>query len=305
MKQQAKIIDIQRMSTEDGPGLRTTVFFKGCNLACAWCHNPESINPKPDLNWYSVKCMNCNICKTICPNHVITKDLKGVHFDRSKCVACGKCVHACPQGAIELKGIYLDVDHLADELVKDHAYFGLHGGVTFSGGEPMLQSEILIELSKRLRAKGITSIALDTAGSYDWSLLEKVLPHVDIVLYDLKLSDDAESKKWIGAPTGLIKENYKKLMQLKKRVWVRTPIIPSATDNPENTVAIAKFIKANGLPERWELCAFNNLPLDKYERLGKEWPFKGKSLMTTKDMDELTTIAKEYVPMALWTGTAR
>ena len=301
---EAVILDIQRMSTEDGPGLRTTVFFKGCNLVCPWCHNPESIALKSDLNWYAVKCLGCNICQKVCPQKGISRNGNGIRFNRPLCTACGTCVDNCPNGAIELKGTAIPVEKLASQLLKDRAYFGADGGVTFSGGEVMLQHEAALQLARLLKAEGI-HIAIDTAGCYEYGILEAMLPHIDLVLYDLKISDPEAHKRIIGADNRLILENYRRLIKAGVRVWVRTPIISGATDTRENIAAIGEFIAAAGLPEKWELCAFNNLCKDKYERLDKEWEYRDTGLTEKAHIETLTEIALGYVPTAEYTGTVR
>lgn len=302
----AIILDIQRMSTEDGPGLRSTVFFKGCNLACPWCHNPESINKKPDLNWFPRKCMGCNICQNTCPQQGIGRKGNNVTFIRSLCKACASCVDACPQAAIELKGKPYAVEKLAAELLKDRAYFGDDGGVTLSGGELMIQHEAALELVKLLKAHGL-HIAIDTAGHYEFRFLEAMLPFIDLVLYDLKIFDNDAHKRIIGCGNRLILENYKQLMDRKTEVWVRTPIIKDATDSAENIAAIGNFIAETGLssnwqPQRWELCAFNNLCGDKYERLDLDWDYKGIGLTEKSHIEKLTQIASRHVPAAVYTG---
>jgi pyruvate formate lyase activating enzyme len=301
---EAVILDIQRMSTEDGPGLRTTVFFKGCNLACPWCHNPESIGKKPDLNWFSRKCMGCNICQTVCPQKGISRGGEGVRFDRALCLACWTCVNECPNAAIELKGKPVPVEKLAAELLKDRAYFGAEGGVTLSGGEAMLQHEAVVVLARLLKDAG-AHIAVDTAGAYDFGLLEAALPFIDMVLYDLKIFDGGEHKKFTGADNRLILENYRKLMERGVRVWVRTPVVEGATDSGENIAAIGQFIAGAGLPEKWELCAFNNLCRDKYERLDKEWAYKDAGITEKSHIEKLAEIAARYVPGAAYTGAVK
>ena len=301
---EAIILDIQRMSTEDGPGLRTTVFFKGCNLACPWCHNPESIDRKSDLNWFSQKCMGCNICRDACPQKGISRDENGISFNRPLCVACGTCVDACPQAAIELKGNAIGIEKLAAELVKDRAYFGADGGITLSGGEVLIQHEAALELSRLIKAEGV-NVAVDTAGCYDFRLLEAMLPYVDIVLYDLKIFDNEAHKQIVKGDNRLITENYRRLIDSNTRVWVRTPIIKGATDSEENIAAIGSFIADAGLPERWELCAFNNLCLDKYRRLDREWDYSGDGLTEKAHIEKLTEIAQRYVPCAMYTGAVK
>jgi pyruvate formate lyase activating enzyme len=314
----AVILDIQRMSTEDGPGLRTTVFFKGCNLACPWCHNPESISRKPDLNWVAQKCIGCDTCKTLCPRGAVLKDPGGLRFDRSRCVSefqselrengdglsCRRCVEGCPNGAIEIKGRVMEVEALCRELLKDRAYFGPQGGITLSGGEALMQGEAAAALAKSLKDAGI-SVAVDTAGCYDYRVLEMMLPHTDLVLYDIKIFDAPGHKKIIGADNSLILENYRKLVERGVRVWVRTPIIEGATDSEENIRAIGDFIRRAGLPEKWELCAFNNLCRDKYIRLDRDWAYKNTGLIPKAHIEELTRIARERVPCAVYSGTTR
>ncbi|MCL1929350.1 MAG: glycyl-radical enzyme activating protein [Treponema sp.] len=301
---EAIILDIQRMSTEDGPGLRTTVFFKGCNLACPWCHNPESIDRKSDLNWFSQKCMGCNICRDACPQKGISRNDNGINFNRPLCVACGSCADACPQAAIELKGNAIGVEKLAAELVKDRAYFGADGGITLSGGEVLIQHEAALELSRLIKAEGV-NVAVDTAGCYDFRLLEAMLPYIDIVLYDLKIFDNEAHKQIVKGDNRLITENYRQLIDSNTRVWVRTPIIKGATDSEENIAAIGSFIANAGLPERWELCAFNNLCLDKYRRLDREWDHSGDGLTEKAHIEKLTEIAQRYVPCAMYTGAVK
>jgi pyruvate formate lyase activating enzyme len=299
---EAMILDIQRMSTEDGPGLRTTVFFKGCNLACPWCHNPESIRRKPDLNWYVHKCIRCGICETACPRKAIRRDPEGLRFDRARCEACGRCTEECPNAAIELKGMPRTPEQLCRELLKDRAYFGDQGGVTLSGGEVMLQAGAVCALAKLLREAG-AGVALDTAGCYDFRLLEAVLPYTDLVLYDLKIFDPAEHKRIIGADNRLILENYRRLMEAGARVWVRTPVIEGATDSTANIAALGRFIQDAGIPEKWELCAFNNLCRDKYERLDLDWAYKDSGLTRKDTIEKLRDIAGQYAPGAVYSGT--
>ena len=320
----AMILDIQRMSTEDGPGLRTTVFFKGCNLACPWCHNPESIGTNPDLCWVSGKCMGCNICLSVCPQKCISRNESGIRFNRPQCAlswekpfppgnplssekpACGICAEKCPAAAIEIKGEAMNVEKLAAELVKDRAYFGPDGGVTISGGEALLQHEAVLELARLLKAAAL-HVAVDTAGCYDFRLLEALLPFIDLVLYDLKIFDDEAHKRIIGAGSALILENYKQLMKRSVNVWVRTPIIKGATDSEENIAAIGNFIaatgSAGGLPEKWELCAFNNLCRDKYGRLDREWAYRDTGLTEKAHIEKLAELAARYFPGAVYTGT--
>jgi len=325
---EAMILDIQRLSTEDGPGLRTTVFFKGCNLACPWCHNPESISPTPDLLWYGQKCIGCGICRGVCPQGAIRWDSQGLdqnpgpdqshgdggrhgdnpshslHFQRSLCRGCGNCAAECPGGAIEMKGRRMELEALCGELLKDQAYFGAEGGVTFSGGEAMLQSEAVRDLARRLSEAGV-STALDTAGCYPFEGLEAALPFISLVLYDLKILDPQAHKRIIRADNRLILENYRRLADRGVRVWVRTPIIEGATDNPENIEAIGGFLAEAGPPEKWELCSFNNLCRDKYERLDREWAYKDTGLTPQARIEALTALAGRFVPRAEYSGRVK
>ena len=288
-----RILNYQRMSTEDGPGLRTTLFVKGCPLKCKWCHNPESISFDKQVEWMAVRCIGCGTCKETCKNNAIKFEESGVRINRENCVACSECVQECPTGALETKGIDVTVEQAFKELIKDKAYFGAEGGVTLSGGEIMAQAHEAVKLLKMLKEAGIGT-AVDTCGLTQTENYDLVFPYVDVFLYDVKLIDRAEHKRFTGVENDLILRNLdhlaEKVKGTNKRIWIRTPIIPGATDTDENIRGIARFVK--GKYERWEMCAFNNLCRDKYDRLYKEWDFAKAELMTAERMDELVAIAK-------------
>lgn len=294
----AIILDIQRMSTEDGPGLRSTVFFKGCSLSCKWCHNPESIDFKPIVQWQKDRCINCLTCIEACPTKAINFNESGLFINNDICKRCSTCVKECPTGALIMKGHEYTLDGLVKEVIKDKVYFGDNGGVTLSGGEVLMQGEFAIKLLKSLKERGI-STAVDTAGLVPFKVLQEALEYTDVLLYDIKLIDPNEHKKFCGASNELILDNLIKISQgdVKWRLWIRTPIIPDATDSNENIAGIAEFINKNlkGRVEKWELCSFNNLCRNKYEMLHQKWDYQNTKLNTKEKMESLVSIAKEIL----------
>ncbi|MGI6701877.1 MAG: glycyl-radical enzyme activating protein [Christensenellales bacterium] len=300
------ILNIQRMSTEDGPGLRTTLFVKGCPLACKWCHNPESISFNKQIEWIKVRCIGCGICAENCPNNALITESEGITIQRDKCKLCLKCARECPTLAIEVKGESKSADELYDELIKDRAYFGTDGGVTLSGGEILSQAGEAAELLRKLKSAGINT-AVDTSGYCGKEDIDKVLPYTDLFLYDIKLMDDGLHKEFTGKSNGRILDNFNYLAEKVKdtgaKIWIRTPIIPGATDTVENIEAIAKLI--SGRADRWELCAFNNLCRDKYSRLNMKWEFYDSPLMEREQMDLLLQAAKSSGIETFWTGAVK
>ena len=311
----ARILNIQRMSTEDGPGLRTTVFFKGCSLRCRWCHNPESISARTQVYWIADRCMGCGTCAALCPEIALTLTEAGVRIDRQRCSGCGQCAAACPSTAMERLGEEWTLDDLLREVLKDRAYFASEGGVTLSGGEPALQAEFVTPFLQQLRHQGIHT-ALDTAGRYDREVLDHLLPHTSLVLYDLKLSDPKLHKVFTGHLNTVILKNAMRAAELLqagpkgRRMWIRTPIIPGATDPEGNIRGIGRFIAEHlkGAVSRWELCAFNNLCKDKYLRLGQAWAYDGCPLPERQEMERLADVARKSgvdPAMVHWSGATR
>ena len=297
----AVILEIQRMSTEDGPGIRTTVFFKGCTLRCAWCHNPESLSPKPQIHWVGVRCIGCGICIKACPNKALSSTDKGISIDRKVCAGCGACAKECPSTAMELLGKTWELHALIREVLKDRAYFEKSGGgVTISGGEPTAQARFSAAFLKGLQDAGIHT-ALDTCGMCPKENLEMILPHADLVLFDIKLIDSARHKALTGAANDLILSNLATVARsMKERgapseLWIRTPVIPEATSSRENVAAIGRYLAANlnGAVSRWELCSFNNLCRDKYVRLGMDWAYKEYGLVAKSAMEDLAAAAAD------------
>ncbi|MBI9091703.1 MAG: glycyl-radical enzyme activating protein [Desulfobacterium sp.] len=293
------VLEIQRMSTEDGPGLRTTVFLKGCPLACDWCHNPESISPKPQLVWQGTGCIGCGICIETCENNALSLTPGGVVINRDLCQGCGHCADQCPSLSITLLGVTWTAQDLVKELAKDRAYFqSSRGGVTLSGGEATLQHEFSLEVLKGLQAQGIHT-ALDTCGMTAISILEKLLGHTDLLLFDIKEMDETRHKSFTGASNAIILENLMQLPGLLKKhpteLWIRTPIIPGATDRDDNIRSMGSFIALHLKDTvcRWELCAFNTLGKDKYTRLGKTWAHETTLPMEKRRMDNLVETALE------------
>lgn len=251
----AMIFDIQRNSYVDGPGIRTTVFFKGCNLSCLWCHNPESHDPKPQMMFYKDKCKGCGKCKEVCPYHL------------EKCDLCGKCTLYCPVGARKICGKSYTVDEVLNEIIKDKSYYETSGGgVTFSGGECMLQIDFLCEILKKCKENGIHT-AVDTAGFVPFDSFEKILPFTDLFLYDIKTLDTEKHKEYVGVDNALILDNLKKLFRAGASIYIRIPVIPGVNDSAEEMLKIKDFLSANGKPEKVELLPYHAMGENKYPAL--------------------------------------
>ncbi len=269
------VFNIQRFSIHDGPGIRTTVFLKGCNLRCFWCHNPESINPGPELQLFLQKCIGCGKCFEICPvNAHQVIDGQRV-FLREICSGCGKCAEFCYAEALVMAGEEMTVEEVVEEVEKDKAFYdNSGGGVTLSGGEALLQKDfakaILIESKKR----GLHTV-VDTAGNVPWQLFEEVLPYVDLFLYDIKVLDDKKHRRATGVGNERILDNFSKLAMAGKDICIRIPVIPNLNDNKEEMEKMAAFIKGlNGI-HTVELLPFHGLGEGKYESLGMEYQAKG------------------------------
>ena len=253
-----QIFDIERSSFVDGPGIRTTVFFKGCNLRCAWCHNPESQRKETQLMFHRAKCTGCGTCRAKCPNAL------------ESCDACGTCASLCPSGARELCGKTYAVDVLFDELIKDKIFYeSSGGGVTFSGGECMLQLDFLAAILKKCKENGIHT-AVDTAGHVPFSSFERILPDTDLFLYDVKCFDSETHKRYTGVGNELIKENLERLLRLEKPVWVRIPIILGVNDTVEEMQKIKAFLDSCGSCARVELLPYHAMGEHKYTAIGRE-----------------------------------
>ncbi len=302
----ALTFSIQQFSTEDGPGIRTTVFMKGCPLRCAWCHNPEGLSPRPELMWYDVRCIGVRDCLRVCPRAALALAPQGMQIDRAHCDACGKCAEACPAAALEVIGKNWEIGGLEKELLKDRVFYETSGGgVTFSGGEPMLQADFLSELLPRLAGEGV-HIALDTCGAVAWERYARLLPSVDLVLLDLKILDAERHQSATGVANDLILDNARRIAASGKPMWIRTPVIPGYTDDAANIAAIARFIR-DELPtvERWDLLAYTNLGKPKYHRLDLAYSLEAVPLLTRAEVESLWRVAAGIVSVARWSGAVR
>lgn len=268
MSLSATIFDIQRGSYVDGPGIRTTVFMKGCNLGCAWCHNPESQNAKPQRMFYKNKCVLCGKCVTVCPSGALTFDNSPV-LNPEKCTLCGKCALWCPADAISVCGKTMDTEAVFREVSKDKAFYETSGGgVTVSGGECMLYPDFVAELLDKCKKDGIGT-AVDTAGNVPFGSLGKVIPFTDIFLYDIKCVTPDVHKKFTGVVNNRILDNYKLLISMGKRVIVRVPMTTECSANNEEFPKIAAFLNEYK-PEKVELLPYHALGENKYRAIGRE-----------------------------------
>jgi pyruvate formate lyase activating enzyme len=297
---QLTVFNIQRMSTEDGPGLRTTVFVKGCTLQCRWCHNPEGISSRPEIVWHPSRCVGSGVCETACPERAIARAGDEIEMDRERCTVCGECVEQCPSGAFEQWGVRWELEDLVREVAKDRSFFETSGGgVTVSGGEPVLRAPFVAPFLERCRALGMHT-ALDTCGMCSPSALRSAASQADLVLFDLKEIDPDRHARSTGQSNQKILANLSALAEQVRReelpgeLWIRTPLIPGATVDEENIRGIGAFIarELGEVAKRWELCAFNNLASDKYRRLGLRWEFEGVELMSEAELGRLEEVGR-------------
>lgn len=260
------IYNIQRFSLHDGPGIRTTIFFKGCPLQCWWCQNPESISRSYNLSKHPERCLGCGSCLAICREKALAIDRDGPVIDRHRCNLCLECATTCPAKALEAIGEEITLEALIEEALRDRFIFDdSGGGITLSGGEPLLQLDFLSALLEAFKKEGIAT-AVDTCGYASWPALSLAASLADLVLYDLKLVDSAKSRLYTGVPSIPIIENLEKLAAVKDRILVRFPVIPTITDERENLEAIAATLKRCGLKEL-ELIPYHRYGRSKYDRL--------------------------------------
>ncbi len=264
------VFNIQRYSLHDGPGIRTTIFFKGCPLSCWWCQNPESINPHAEVMRQPERCLGCSSCLDTCPEGAVRIGEAGPVIERSLCSRCLKCALVCPADALEAVGREYTTQELVKEALKDRFIFdNSGGGISFSGGEPLLQPEFLQEVLKALKKEGVHTV-IDTSGCAPWKVLEQLAVHTDLFLYDIKLIDDLESRKYTGTSSYMAINNLKILTERGFPVQVRMPVIPSITDHLDNIDAIVKVLKECGLG-KLELIPYHNYGTAKYNKLDLEY----------------------------------
>lgn len=265
------LFDIQHFSIHDGPGIRTTVFFKGCNLKCHWCHNPESQSFKSEIMIDDQKCIKCGACIKACENDARKIIDNQVVVSSHSCIKCGKCADVCYSNAINFVGHIWTVEEVMEEIQKDASFYrNSGGGVTFSGGETMLQIDFLDELLERCKSQGIHT-TVDTAGNVPWEYFEKILPKTDLFLYDLKCMGKKQHKKFTGVDNTVIKENLEKLKR-KTDVWIRIPCMKGVNDSEEEFQQYLGCLHCVDRIKRIELLPYHSYGERKYTMLGRSVP---------------------------------
>ncbi len=287
------ITNIQRFSLTDGDGIRTTVFFKGCNLNCTWCHNPETINRGSELLFYENKCIGCGKCFESCPEKAhITVD--GKHkIDRTKCIGCGKCADTCYAEALMMCGKNMSVSDILKEVKQDKAYYDAScGGVTLSGGEVLCQKDFAMELIDACHKEDI-KVAVETNICFSFDYAKEFLLKCDLIMCDLKIWDEEDHVKYTGALNSKIIENIRKLDEMNIPFIVRTPLIPGATDSDENIRTIASFLKGHKNLKRYEILNYNPLGEGKYKALNVKNDFENARPFGKERLDEIKAILDE------------
>jgi pyruvate formate lyase activating enzyme len=269
------VFDIKRYSIHDGPGIRTTVFLKGCALRCLWCHNPESIHPGPELMHWPARCVRCHACVKACPTGALSADASGaVAVDRAKCDHCGKCADACLYDAMQIVGREMSVEDVLTEVEKDRVFYEQSGGgVTLSGGDPSVQAGFAEALLDALRSRGIRS-ALDTAGLSANGALERLARKADLILYDLKCVDDARHREFTGVSNATILANLERLAAAGPEIWVRVPLVDGVNDDDDNIRRTIAFLAALKTVRRVGLLPYHAGGLDKALRIGRGSDFR-------------------------------
>ncbi len=286
-----KIIDIQHFSLDDGPGIRTTVFLKGCPLRCAWCHNPESHSIKSEIMFESSRCVVCGQCIDTCPS-AVHSIIDGVHIlDRGRCTVCEDCVSICPTGALKVAGRDMSVDEVLDQLLLDSVFYKRSGGgMTLSGGEPLMQAEFSERLLRICKQKGINT-CVETCGSVSTDVLMRISKVVDLFLFDYKLTDPVMHKKYTGVSNELILKNLDMLCQSGAEVILRCPMIPDVNMDTEHYSAIAQLANSYSAIKEIHLEPYHPLGVAKADAVGKKAVYQRKEFL---EKDQLLPV-QEFI----------
>ncbi len=292
------VFNIQRFSIHDGPGIRTTVFLKGCNLRCFWCHNPESLSSQPEVQFFPEKCILCGACVATCPNgaQLLVTNESGSQerrYLRDLCQGCFRCISECFSGALVQIGRSYSEEEILEEIERDREYYRYgQGGVTFSGGEPLLQKDFLVSVLKSCQRQGI-HCAVDTAGNVAWNLLEEVVPWADLFLFDMKAFDEETHRRATGSGNRRIQENLRRLTKTGKEIWIRIPVIPGVNDSQAEIDAIGDYL-APLSNIRWvELLPFHTLGSEKYPSLDRQYTAKGLTPPSNEKMASLQAVLEQ------------
>lgn len=289
------IFDIKRYAIHDGPGIRTTVFFKGCPLRCQWCHNPEGQLGEQEIVWHRSRCPeDCKACLSFCPQEALDKKGRVLTIDRSKCDLCGKCQEICAYEALELIGREVLVREVMEEVEKDRIFFeNSGGGVTFSGGEPLMQPEFLGELIDECHERSIP-VTVDTCGYASPDILRRISEKDPLILYDVKIIDEERHKAHTGVSNEIILENLKILAKSGKDVVARIPLIRGINDDDRNIHKTAEFLFSLKSIKQINLLPFHKGGLDKYRRLGRKGPRPSFKPSTHKRIEKIKKIFEDY-----------
>ncbi len=288
--------DIKRFALHDGPGVRTTVFFKGCRMRCPWCCNPESQRPRPEIAWLQDRCLGCDRCRESCPVGAVTLENGARRIDPELCDLCGACLAACPSGALNQVGRRVAVQQVLDEVMRDSVFYQRSGGgLTLSGGEPASQPAFAGELLRRYKEQeyGLHT-AIETAGHVAWAELQSLLANTDLVFYDLKIMDPQAHRRATGVDNGLILENARRVAGSHVPMVIRLPVIPGYTDDEENVAAIAAFVAGLGAVRQIDLLPYHRLGEPKYARLGRGYPLSGTHQLDAWQLERLAQVVSQH-----------